>query len=171
MNASLRHRRVGSRLVFALAFFGSSASLADSVQFQRGEVAPPLAITPSSPITTNVIGFTTPLDGNVHSNACEAAAALGGDPTLVIDDANHIIDLLYDGNVPMACPRIFDPTIGAEGEFGPLAAGDWIFSDPHNNTFEFTVIPEPSSSLLVLTGALALLTRRRERLVTSRTIR
>ena len=162
MDASLRHRLVGSSICFAVAFLCSSASLADSVQFQRGEVAPPLAINPSSPTTTDVISFTTPLDGNVHSNACEAAAALGGDAFLARDDANHTIDLLYDGNIPMACPRIFDPTIGAEGEFGPLAAGDWVLSDPHNNTLRFTVIPEPSSSLLLLTGGLALLALRRE---------
>jgi hypothetical protein len=141
----------------------SSTSLADTAQFQRGQVAPLLTISPSSPTTSDVILFTTPLEGNVHSNACVAASALGGYPLLARDDANHIIDLLYDGNIPMACPRIFDPVIGAEGEFGPLAAGDWVLRDPHNNTLQFTVIPEPASALLLLNAGLALLALRTAR--------
>jgi hypothetical protein len=60
----------------------------------------------------------------------------------VRDDANHTIDLLYDGNIPMVCPLNWDPVIGAEGEFGPLASGDWVLSDSHNNTLRFTVVHE-----------------------------
>ena len=157
MNPSPRRRVVGNSISFAMAVLCSSISLADSVRFQRGQVAPPLAINPSSPTTSDVINFTTPLEGNVHSNACQAASTLGGYPFLVRDEANRIIDLLYDGNIPMACPRNFDPVIGAEGEIGPLAAGDWVLRDPHNNTLQFTVIPEPASSLLLLTAGLALL--------------
>ena len=155
MNTFSRHQVIRRSFLFTLAMFCSSRSLADSAQFQRGQVAPPLTINPSSPTTSDVIQFTTPLEGNVHSNACEAANALGGYPFLARDDENHIIDLLYDGNLPMACPRIFDPVIGAEGEFGPLSAGDWVLRDPHNNTLAFLVIPEPASALLLLTAGLA----------------
>ena len=142
MSASLRYRVGGGTICVALVILWSRASLADSVQFRRGESAPPLAINPSSPTTSDVINFTTPLDGNIYGNACGAAGVLGGDPLLARDAANHTIDLLYDGNIQIICPLNWDPVIGAEGTVGPLPAGDWVLSDPHNNTIRFTVIPE-----------------------------
>ncbi len=125
-----------------LVILGSSASFADSVQFRPGQIAPPLAINPSSPNSSDLIRFTTPLDGNVHGNPCGAEAVLGGGLLLVRDDAQHTIEIVYDGNIPMICPRNWAPVIGAEGDFGPLASGDWMLRDLHNNSLRFTVVAE-----------------------------
>ena len=49
---------------------------------------------------------------------------------------------VVSGTGPQPCPTIFNPVAGLEGEFGPLAAGDWVFTCPSRDTaFEvlFTV--------------------------------
>ncbi len=149
MRTDLRTRTIGvcSWIVVLMAWPG--AGFADSVEFRRGDVSPPLAISPASPTIFDVVHFTTPLDGNVHGNVCAAAAALGGYPVLSRDDARFTIDLVYDGNVPSICPLIYDPVVGAEGNFGLLPVGDWTFRDPHNNSIQFAVVPEPSGAMLL----------------------
>jgi hypothetical protein len=121
--------------------------------FRKGDVSPSIKVIPAAPTVTDVIHFTLPLDGYVYGNSCAAAASLGGYPMLLRDDASHRISLDYDGNVPVVCPLIFDPVTGAEGDFGPLAAGVWTLRDPHNNAVQFTVVPEPSSAMLLMFGS------------------
>ena len=129
----------------------SSFAVADSAMFKPGSVAPILEIRPSTPTTSDLISFSSPLDEVVYSNACEAASVLGGEPILTRDNENRSIELGYDGNAPVACPLIFDPTVGATGEFGPLPTGEWTFSD-RNNSIRFVVVPEPSSLALLATA-------------------
>ena len=123
----------------------------------------PLAIDPAAPTTTDMITFTAPLDGEVHSSECHAAAALEGHPVLTIDEAKHTIHISFDGIYSDICPEIYEPVSGAYGEFGLLAAGKWIFYNSNDDPLEFTVLPEPASLLLLSAGAAGLLTHRRRK--------
>lgn len=117
----------------------SNAIRADSVAYVRGDQIPPLSISPQFPSSADTIDFTIPLDGIVHANECEMRAALGGSPILIQDDTERLITLSTDGIFAPFCPRIFDPHAGADGQFGPLGAGDWMLRDEHGNELSFTV--------------------------------
>jgi hypothetical protein len=100
----------------------------------------PLAVMPSNPTTLDTVVVVAPLDGEVHSNSCFAAAALGGTPHLDIDTLNHSIDIVMVGPAPVVCPLDFDPVSGALSEpFGPLAAGNWVVHNSHGGSLPFTV--------------------------------
>lgn len=133
---------ITKKIIIALAAafpFLIRATLADTVAYLQGESAPPLSISPMSPTSTDVISFSTPLDGRVHSNECEMRVALSGSPVLTRDAANQQITLSTDGVFSQFCTRIFRPHSGAQGEFGPLAAGSWSFDDGFGNEISFTV--------------------------------
>ena len=126
----------------------------------------PLAIATVAPTAADTISFTAPLDGEVHSNSCYAARALRGRPVLEIDEANHVINIRFDGIFSDICLEIYDPIVGVYGEFGPLAPGDWAFHNTHDNSsLDFTVapatVPEPASGMLLCACAAGLVTRRR----------
>ena len=101
----------------------------------------PFSIDPPAPTTSDVIHFSAPLDGEVYSNACYAAAALRGQPVLDIDEGERVINILFDGVFSDICPEIYDPVTGAMGEFGPLAVGDWTFYNSHGGSLDFAVVP------------------------------
>jgi chitodextrinase len=56
-----------------------------------------------------------------------AEGDLGGTPRLSIDPAAKVILLWFQGPAPEICPKIYLPVCGLEGEFGPLASGEWTF--------------------------------------------
>ena len=123
----------------------------------------PLAIAPATPTAADNVSFTAPLDGEVYSNSCYAARALRGSPVLEIDEANHVINIHFDGVFSDICPENYDPVIGAYGELGSLAAGDWTFHNSHGGSLAFTVVPEPVSGMVLGACAAGLLTHRRRR--------
>jgi len=123
----------------------------------------PLAIDPAAPTIADTISFTAPLDGKDHSNKWYAAKALLGRPVLAIDEADHTIHIHFDGVFSDICPEIYDPVIGAHGEFGPLVAGNWTLYNSHGESLAFTVTPEPGSLLLLGAGAAWVLARGRRK--------
>lgn len=152
--------------VVLVSWISSGIAYADRVEFRLGERPPPLAIEPTAPTSTDIINFTTPLDGVTYGNDCEAARVLGGAIILARDDLSSTIHLDYDGNPPGACPRIYRPVNGADGDFGPLVAGQWTLDDPHGNSLSFLVVPEPATApvLLATVIGLAVTARRRNAL-------
>ncbi len=119
----------------------------------RGNPSPPIppasfAIDPPAPTTADTIFFTVPLDGEVYSNDCYAAAALRGRPVLDINEGDRVINILFDGIFSGMCPMIYDPVTGVWGNFGTLAAGDWTLYNSHGGSLDFTVEPDPSTFIL-----------------------
>jgi len=82
-------------------------------------------IKPSRPSVVDIVSFSGPSDG--FSNECWAEMWAGGYPTIRVYAAQRVVILWFKGPPPIACPMIVDPVCGLEGQFGPLAAGDWRF--------------------------------------------
>ena len=126
----------------SIALFGTllvDIGNGDSVEFHLGEMAPRLAISPSSPTTLDVVSFTTPLNRVIYSNACFA-----GSVGISRDHLNNVIHISHQGIPPnRACILVFDPVVGAAGSFGPLDAGNWVLRDSHNNALSFQVSIPP----------------------------
>jgi hypothetical protein len=100
---------------------------AENVSWISGESGPKQwSLDPTNPSTSDVIAFSGPTD--IYSNSCVAESQLGGTPTLLIDNAAKVVLLWFRPPAPTFCPMIWDPVAGLEGEFGPLAAGDWLFA-------------------------------------------
>ncbi len=96
-----------------------------------GAVAPSgWSITPANPSTTNVISFKGPTDQR-YGNSCNAEAAFGGKPYLAVNSSTRMIELKFQGPAPTVCPLILKPAVGLQGDFGPLAAGNWTFKCTH----------------------------------------
>lgn len=118
-----------------------SAADAASVSWMPGSAPPKQwSLEPATPTPLDVIRFSGPTP--VYSSVCEGESALGGTPVLLVDSKAKVITLWFQGPAPQSCPVIFNPVAGLEGELGPLAAGDWIFTCPSRDTaFEllFTV--------------------------------
>lgn len=136
-------------VVFHCAAVGWGASIAyrPALIPTGGPPVPvPLAIEPPMPTTNDTIQFTAPLDGMVRSNSCVAAAALGGYPVLHIDQVARTIDITFDGNTPEVCLAVYDPVLGAFGQFGKLSAGDWVFNNSQQVGLFFTVAAAPLAS-------------------------
>jgi hypothetical protein len=92
-----------------------------------GKVAPAnWSITPSNPTTANVISFSGPTD-RTYGNSCNAEQGLGGTPYLSINNTTKTIELKFQGPAPTMCTLIYMPTVGLQGSFGSLAAGNWTF--------------------------------------------
>jgi hypothetical protein len=104
-----------------------------------GAVAPTKwSVSPSHPSTSQVISFSGPTDQS-YSNSCVAEGALGGTPYLSISHATKTIELRFQGPAPDMCILILKPAVGLQGEFGPLAAGEWTFKSTQSNiAFELT---------------------------------
>lgn len=96
-----------------------------------GAVAPSgWSITPANPSTTNVISFKGPTDQK-YGNSCNAEAAFGGKPYLSVNTSTKTIELKFQGPAPTMCTLILKPAVGLQGDFGPLAAGNWTFKCTH----------------------------------------
>jgi len=96
-----------------------------------GAVAPSgWSITPTNPSTTNVISFKGPTDQK-YGNSCNAEATFGGKPYLSINNSTKTIELKFQGPPPTTCILILKPAVGLQGDFGPLAAGNWTFKCTH----------------------------------------
>lgn len=157
--------RHASHLIAAtscLIGFGVVRTSAAVIIFSPGEGVKPLAIAPDDPTIQDVIQFTASLDGEWQSNECFAMGAYRGGPVLTIDNATHTISIGFDGLVPEACADVFLPVNGVEGEFGPLAQGEWTLIDPYAGALQFVVIPEsPAATLLAGLALLVAITARR----------
>jgi hypothetical protein len=117
----------------------------------------PLAIEPLVPTTADTIFFTAPLDGATYENDYFAAVALHGRPVLNIDEGGRLINISFDGSSPGVPATGWNPVVGAFGDFGKLSAGSWTFQNSHGGSLDFTVVPEPSSLILLASGVIALL--------------
>jgi hypothetical protein len=108
--------------------WGASVSWIDGL----GVVAPSgWSITPSNPTTTTVITFKGPTDQS-YGNSCNAEQAFGGAPYLAINTTTKTIELKFQGPPPAMCILILKPAVGLQGNFGPLAAGNWTFKCMHS---------------------------------------
>jgi hypothetical protein len=104
-----------------------STANATSVSWISGSTGPKQwVIDPANPTPLDAIRFSGPT--LIYSNSCDAERALGGTPQLLIDPKAKVITLWFKGPAAQACPMIFNPVAGLGGEFGPLPAGDWIFT-------------------------------------------
>jgi len=92
-----------------------------------GAVAPSgWSISPANPSTATVITFKGPTDKS-YGNSCNATQAYGGTPYLSINTTAKMIELKFQGPAPATCILIYKPAVGFQGDFGPLAAGNWTF--------------------------------------------
>lgn len=116
----------------AAALCGGPSSAADAtVRWHNvANESPPatFALNPANPTTTNVISFVAPTDGKIYVNSCFAAIACGN-PALTVDLTNRTITVSSSAPLTnIACPEIFFPVSGVEGQFGPLSGGTWVFA-------------------------------------------
>ncbi|MCK4235882.1 MAG: hypothetical protein KAX38_02105, partial [Candidatus Krumholzibacteria bacterium] len=127
---------VGIALVLSLSP-SARATAGWQLDWIAGEVGPKSwSIAPLHPTIKDVILFSGPT--GVHSNSCYAEMFAGGSPTLVIDSANHQIELWFQPPPPEGCWAVYDPVCGLEGEFGPLEEGDWLFFS-HSPATDFSI--------------------------------
>jgi len=96
-----------------------------------GAVAPSgWSISPPNPSTTSVITFQGPTDKS-YGNSCSAEGAFGGTPYLSVNNSTKTIELKFQGPPPTKCILILKPAVGFQGDFGPLAAGNWTLKCTH----------------------------------------
>jgi hypothetical protein len=119
-------RSVAINVSVLLLMLWSTAN-ATSVSWISGSTGPKQwVIDPANPTPLDVIRFSGPT--LVYSNSCDGERALGGTPQLLVDPKAKVITLWFKGPAPQICPLFFNPVAGLEGEFGPLPAGDWMFT-------------------------------------------
>jgi|GEM_PF-4169523 len=156
MNRLFLFRWVICSVVVAL----TSIAAAEEVDWTGGEICTPVwYIDPASPTTAEIINFAGPTT-QVQSNDCFAEMFAGGSPTLIIDPQSKTIELWFQPPAPEICPTIWIPVCGLDGNFGPLAAGQWRFFGssegfpPVVDYFEinFTVVAEPVLTVLSPNG-------------------
>ncbi len=118
-------RRILAGALTLLLLYGSAQ--AASVTWTKGTTpVKDWTISPANPGPTDIITFSGPTE--VYSNSCVGEGALGGTPMLTIDPVSKVILLWFKGPAPAMCPLIYMPVAGLEGDFGPLAAGEWTFT-------------------------------------------
>jgi hypothetical protein len=139
-------------LICAAVFCGGQSSAAEaSVRWHsvtNGFPLPPpfFALSPANPTTANVISFVASTDGKLYVNSC-FASGLCGNPALTVDSTNQGITVSFSAPLTnYACPEIFAPVSGVEGQLGPLSAGRWVFQIlQYSNTFSVAEAPLPLS--------------------------
>ncbi len=100
---------------------------ADEVSWIPGVSSPAdWSIAPDNPTTSDVISFSGPTA--IFGNDCYGNQFMGGTPTLTIDPINKSIELWFQPPAPDGCYEIWAPVCGLQGSFGPLKAGQWVFS-------------------------------------------
>ena len=121
----MNSRKVLLSVLLAVVLCGSVQ--AATVDWKQGTTPPAQwSIHPAAPGPADVIAFSGPTE--VYSNSCVAESNLGGTPQLLIDPAAKVILLWFKGPAPTFCTKIYMPVCGLEGEFGPLASGEWTFT-------------------------------------------
>jgi len=119
--------RIATTVIVTLFLRGSVWAASVGWIDGMGAVAPSgWSISPSNPSTTNVITFKGPTDKS-YGNSCVASQAFGGTPYLAINNSTKTIELKFQGPAPAMCTLIYMPAKGFQGDFGPLAAGNWTF--------------------------------------------
>jgi hypothetical protein len=126
----------------AAALWGGQSSATDATVQWHGvtdDFPPPaFALNPANPTTTNATSFVAPTDGKIYVNFCFASASCGN-PALTVDSTNQTITVSFSAPpTNSACPEIFLPVSGVEGQFGPLSAGTWVFKILQNS-YPFSV--------------------------------
>ncbi len=113
-------------MVVTLLLATCGAAGAASVSWVDGTTPPAKwEIQPASPTTSDVITFSGPT--NVYSNSCMGKKNLGGTPQILVDAVSKTVTLWFEGPVSAFCTLIYMPVAGLQGDFGPLAPGDWKF--------------------------------------------
>ena len=121
--------RARTKIVAVVTLFLCGTVSAASVDWIEGlgATAPSgWSISPSGPSTTSVITFKGPTDKS-YGNSCVAEKAYGGTPYLSVNVPAKTIELKFQGPAPAMCTLILKPAVGFQGDFGPLAAGNWTF--------------------------------------------
>ncbi|MCH8218147.1 MAG: right-handed parallel beta-helix repeat-containing protein [Planctomycetes bacterium] len=142
----------GSKIGLAWCFLPFIGSLAggESISWIDGTFGPAgWSVTPPAPSSGDVISFSGPT--NVYGNACAGEMDLGGTPQLWIDHVSQVIEVRFQPPAPDACALIFQPVSGLQGDFGPLAPGNWLFRStvgPIAFSMYFTVSGAPAPSVI-----------------------
>ena len=119
-------KRYHGFLFFLFCLLLTGLVSAQTVSWKQGTVGPAAwSITPASPGNTDLISFSGPT--NVYGNSCAGKAALGGTPVVSINHVNKVVELSFQGPAPAVCPLVWMPVCGLQGNFGPLAPGNWVF--------------------------------------------
>lgn len=106
-------------------------------------IAPPsFAISPRTATSLDRLSFVASTDGILYPNSCYASAAKG-DPGITVDTTNKVVAVSFSDPVTnKACPNIYFPVMGVDGQVGPLPSGVWIFrliQHEGTNVFPFVV--------------------------------
>ncbi len=113
-------------LLFLIFIFLCTTTSAQHISWIEGLAGPDeWTIDPLDPDETDLIYFSGP--AILSANSCYAEIILGGTPTVSVDTTNKIIEIIIQEPAPDACVALWDPVCGLEGDFGPLAPGNWVF--------------------------------------------
>ena len=113
------------RILIVFVFCGAAFGVDSEISWISSDTRPDFSRTPADPTTNDRVNFIIPTD--VFNNQSQAEKSLGGTPTLVIDNVQKRIDLVFEPPVPGNPDSTYDPVSGLEGYFGPLEEGSWLF--------------------------------------------
>ena len=115
---------VGVSLVLLLV---GSVTQGQTISWTKGKTPPAeWTIEPANPSASDVIQFSGPTP--VYGNQCVGESNLGGKVQISVDPIARVILVWFQGPAPQVCTLIYMPVCGLEGQFGPLAPGDWTFT-------------------------------------------